>query len=46
MVSKKYKKYLSTGQYKGGNNINNAWQHVIFIYFYKCKIDRSTLIVF
>ena len=44
-LSKEYKKYLSIGQRKGGNSVNNAWQHVIFIYFYRCKIGRSTLIL-
>ena len=31
---------------KGENNINNAWQHIIFIYFYRCKADRPTLIAY
>ena len=45
-LSNKYEKCLSIGWCKRGNNINNAWQHVIFIYFYKCKTGRPTLIVF
>ena len=32
-LSKKYEKCLSIGRHKEGNNINNAWQYVIFIYF-------------
>ena len=28
---------------QSGNNINNAWQHVIFIYLYRCKTDKPTL---
>ena len=45
-LSKKYKKCLNIGLCKGGNNINNAWQYVIFIYFNRIKINRPTLIVF
>ena len=44
-LSKKYEKCLSIGRHKEGNNINNAWQHVIFICFCRCKISKPTLIV-
>ena len=43
-LSRKYAKCLSIDRRKGGNNINNAWQHVTFIYLYRCKIGRPTLI--
>ena len=43
---REYEKCLSVGRRKGGNNINNAWQHFICIYFYTCKIGSPTLIVF
>ena len=39
-------KCFSKGQREEGNNINNAWQDVIFIYFYRCKIVRPQLIEF
>ena len=45
-LSREYQKCLSIGQRNGENNINNAWQHVIFIYIYKYKTGRPTLIVF
>ena len=45
-LSREYEKCLSIRRPKEGNNINNAWQHVIFIYFYMCKIDRPMLIAF
>ena len=45
-LSGEYKKCLSLGRRKEGNNINNAWQHVICIYFYRCKIGRPKFIVF
>ena len=38
-LSREYQKCLSVGQRKTGSNNNNAWQHFIFIYFYRCKID-------
>ena len=36
-LSRKYEKCLKIDRCKGGNNIKNAWQHVIFIYFYRVK---------
>ena len=46
-LSREYKKCLSIGRRKEENNINNLWQHVIFIYFYWCIIiGRPTLIAF
>ena len=45
-LSGEYERCLSIGRRKGENNINNACQHVIFSYFYRCKIGRPRLIVF
>ena len=45
-LCREYEKCLNVSRRKEGNNINNAWQHVIFIYFYRCKIGSPTLIVF
>ena len=45
-LSNEYGKSLNIGLRKEGNNINHAWQHVVFVYFYRCKIGRPTLIVF
>ena len=42
-LSRVYEKCLSIGWCKEGNNIKNAWQHVIFIYFYRCKIGRPKI---
>ena len=30
-LKREYEKCLSIGRRKGGNEINNVWQHVIFI---------------
>ena len=32
-LSREYEKLLIISWCKGENNINNAWQHIIFIYF-------------
>ena len=42
-LSREYEKCLSIGWCKKDNNINNAWQCVIFIYFYRCKIGRPKI---
>ena len=42
-LSREYEKHLSIGQRKGGNNINNAWQRVIFIYFGQVLFEEKSI---